>query len=599
MKKITNHLKALGTAALLAATLFGTGAAAAETRRQVIVLFKNQAAVSSAHFATPAAALHARAALRPTARAMARDAANVKDLWIVNGYGMEASEQTIAALAADPNLQVIENFEVKTPDVEALAGGSFGATENWGLSKIGAQASWSAFGVTGRGVRIGHLDTGVDASHPDLAGKVAAWAEFDGNGNRVNSLPHDSAIHGTHTAGTLVGGAASGFPIGVAPGATLVSALVLNGGNGTLMQVLAGMQWVLDPDGNPSSDDGARILSMSLGASGQYQIFQDVTDLLLSAGVLPVFAIGNSGAGRADAPGNCAGALSVGATMLSDAVASFSGGGSAVWAGRSYVKPEISAPGYGIMSSIPNGRYQALSGTSMATPHVAGAAALLLEAAPAMDVQRLRQVLTETAVDLGNPGHDNRFGIGRLDVAAALAKATDRSIVQGVAQGEGEPVPASIRVLNADGRAVNTVRADAGTGRFELSLNEGRYMLQASYGQTRDMERAITVAKGAVVTVNFSFGATSALDNMLSYPNPFRPGRDAHMTFDGVPSDTKITVFTISGEKVAEVSGGTPRWDGRNDAGQEVAAGPYFILASRYDETSGWENKKSMVAVLK
>jgi subtilisin family serine protease len=605
MKRTTTHRTNL-PAALAAFILLMAGAAAAATakageNRTVIVMMKG-GATPAGSFASPAAALQARAAFRPSAHALAPNAKNVKDLWIVGGYSMEASTDDIKTLSENPNVTVVENFEVRTPETEVQGSASDRPMENWGLDKIGAKTSWSAFGVTGRGVRIGHLDTGVDATHPDLAGKVAAWAEFDGNGNRIASAPHDSGIHGTHTAGILVGGSASGAPIGVAPGAKLVSAMVLNGTSGTLLQVLAGMQWVLDPDGNPATDDGAQVLSMSLGAPGQYQIFEDVTNRLVAAGVLPVFAVGNSGAGNADAPANCSGAVAVGATMYSDAVATFSGGGRVTWEGRVYVKPDIAAPGYGIPSSIPGGRYQTMSGTSMATPHVAGAAALLLEANPRLSVERLREVLTSTARDLGDPGVDARYGAGFLDVPAALAAVTERSVVQGVAQGDGTPVPASIQARDPAGRLVLASRADADTGRFELSLPQGKYVVEASFGQNRDVQKEVTVAKGAVVTVNFSFDAASALSNLIVYPNPFRPGRDAAVTFDGMPPDTAVHVFTLSGRKVAEISSksdGRVLWNGRTDSGEELASGPYFYVASRYDENRGWEHKKGVVAVLR
>ncbi len=571
-------LQAMFAAATLA--LLGLSAQAA-SQRTVIVMFKGAAAKSTARFSSPAAALRAQTSRR-TALSLASDARNVKDLWIVNGYAMDASSASIEALSKNPDVEVLENFEVRTPETHVESVAKSAAMENWGLATIGAQAAWSAFGVTGRGVRIGHLDTGVDASHPDLQGKIAAWAEFDGDGNRVASAPHDSGIHGTHTAGILVGGSASGAPIGVAPGAKLISGLVLNGTSGTLLQVLAGMQWVLDPDGDPSTDDGAQVLSMSLGAPGQYTVFQTITDRLLAAGVLPVFAVGNEGPGNADAPGNCVGAMSVGATMYSDQIAPFSGGG--------------------IPSSIPGGLYQTMSGTSMATPHVAGAAALLLEANPALTVSQLRDALTSTAVDLGDPGADVRFGAGRLDVPAALAAVTQRSIVKGSAQGQGQPVAASILVKDGNGRVVRTVRADSATGRFEVSLAQGEYVLDASYGQARGVQKNVSLGRASVVTVDFSFSSASSLDNLLVYPNPFRPGRNAAMTFDGLPSDTKVTVYTLSGEKVSEVSvsgSGQALWNGKNNSGETVASGAYFFMASHYDTENGWEQKKGTLAVLK
>jgi subtilisin family serine protease len=613
MKATTTHRTNL-PAALGALILLATAAAAEGGRRTVIVMMKGSPAsedrlpsatlggVKYRGYRTPAAALHMRAAARPTARTLAPGATNVRDLWIVGGYALDVTTEDVKTLSANPNFTVVENFEVRTPDVKVQSSGSGQPMENWGLDKIGAKVAWNTFGVTGRNVRIGHLDTGVDAGHPDLAGKIAAWAEFDGNGNTVNSSPHDSGIHGTHTAGILVGGSASGAPIGVAPGAKLLEGLVLNGTSGTLMQVLAGMQWVLDPDGDPNTDDGAQVLSMSLGAEGQYQIFEDITNQLVAAGVLPVFAVGNSGEGDVNAPANCSRAMAVGATMYSDSVASFSGGGRVAWNATVYTKPDIAAPGYGIPSSIPGGLYQTMSGTSMATPFVAGAAALLLEANPTLSVEQLRNALTSTARDLGDPGVDDRYGSGLLNVAAALAATTDRSVVQGITQGDGTPVPAAIQARDASGRIVGSARSDETTGQFQLSLPQGDYLLQASFGQSRGAQQSITVVKATVLTVNFSLGTSSALENLIVYPNPFRPSRDAAVTFDGLPPDTSVHIFTLSGRKVAEIassSNGRVVWNGRADSGEDLASGPYFYMASRYDETKGWEHKKGVVAVLR
>jgi flagellar hook assembly protein FlgD len=185
---------------------------------------------------------------------------------------------------------------------------------------------------------------------------------------------------------------------------------------------------------------------------------------------------------------------------------------------------------------------------------------------------------------------------------AALAGVTQRSIVQGTTQGEGQPVPASIRVLNSAGKVVQTARADATTGMFGLSLPNGDYTINASYGQVRGLEKSVTAANGTVVTVNFAFTQASGLDNLVVYPNPFRAYKDADVTFDGLLADTKVTVYSMSGEKVAEVSGGETgqvQWNGRNTSGETVAAGPYYYLASRYDTERGWEHKKGLVAVLR
>jgi len=123
-------------------------------------------------------------------------------------------------------------------------------------------------------------------------------AEFDANGNKiVGSVPHDSDQHGTHTTGTMIGGTASGYHIGVAPGANLIHGLVIPGGSGSFTQVAAGMEWIIDPDDNPMTDDGAQVVNMSLGATGTYTQMVAPTDNMAAAGVFPSFSIGNSGPG--------------------------------------------------------------------------------------------------------------------------------------------------------------------------------------------------------------------------------------------------------------------------------------------------------------
>src|SRR5262249_22763279 len=129
----------------------------------------------------------------------------------------------------------------------------------WGIGRLNVAKLW-AQGFTGQGVLIGHLDTGVDAKHPALKGAIAKFAEFDEMGEEVpNATAHDSGEHGTHTAGTIVGRPVKGSQFGVAPGATLASAMVIEGGN-VIARVLAGMNWIIG--------EGAKILSMSLGLRG-------------------------------------------------------------------------------------------------------------------------------------------------------------------------------------------------------------------------------------------------------------------------------------------------------------------------------------------
>ncbi len=263
----------------------------------------------------------------------------------------------------------------------------------WGLERCNALAAWGLFGSRGRNVTIGLLDTGVDAEHPDLRGKIAHWAEFDAAGyEMVGSKPHDSDTHGTHCAGTLVGGASSGRCIGLAPEARVAAALVLNGNQGgSDAQVLAGIDW--------AANLGVDVISLSLGGlMMEPETPSTYTEAILScseAGIPVVVAIGNEGEQTTGSPGNDLFALSVGATDPQDRVAAFSGGRTQIIYKNDYFdpsdlplpysKPELTAPGVAIHSSVPGGGYQSFSGTSMATPHVAAAIALLLSATTIRD----------------------------------------------------------------------------------------------------------------------------------------------------------------------------------------------------------------------
>jgi subtilisin family serine protease len=311
----------------------------------------------------------------------------------------------------------------------------------WGLEQIKALSVWGAYNARGKGVTIGLLDTGVDASHPDLKGKIVKWAELDSLGNLVTgSKPHDSDEHGTHCAGTLVGGNASGRYTGVAPEAKIAAALVLDGEKGgTDAQVLAGIDWAVER--------GVDVISLSLGG-----LVMDVetpptyTEAILTcleAGIPVVAAIGNEGQQTTGSPGNDIFALSVGATDPRSRVAGFSGGRTQIIRESDFIdpahlplvysKPDLSAPGVAIYSSVPGKKWKSFSGTSMATPHVAGAIALLLSAtsikekeAGAHRTYLLKDLICGSVDDIGESGQDHRYGFGILNVLRAIDFARDR-----------------------------------------------------------------------------------------------------------------------------------------------------------------------------
>ncbi len=257
---------------------------------------------------------------------------------------------------------------------------------SWGIERLKAHELWKQ-GLTGKGVLVGHLDTGVDGKHPTLKKAIEFFAEFDDLGVEVpGAKAHDTDDHGTHTACTIAGRPVDGKHLGVAPEAGLASAIVIEGGD-VIARILGGMDWALG--------QGARILNMSLGLRGINNQFLGLTQLLRARGVLPVFAIGNEGPGTSRSPGNYSEALSVGACNKKDEVADFS-------SSRRFnrpkdpIVPDLVGPGVEIVSAMPGGGFQTMDGSSMATPHIAGLAALLMQAKPTATIDQIEKAILDS-----------------------------------------------------------------------------------------------------------------------------------------------------------------------------------------------------------
>ncbi|NJP92670.1 S8 family serine peptidase [Nonomuraea sp. FMUSA5-5] len=266
------------------------------------------------------------------------------------------------------------------------------------VPQIGAPEAWAA-GYDGTGTTVAVLDTGVDAAHPDLAGKVAGQRDF--TGENTTGDPHG---HGTHVASTASA---------VAPGVQLLNGRVLGAdGYGQLSWIIDGMEWA-------AGDEHAEVVNLSLGgpeAGGP--LTEAVARLTEQYGTLFVVAAGNDGCDACvGAPGDAPEALTVGAVDKQDRLAPFSSRGPVV--ADQAVKPDVTAPGVDITAAKAGGGRVAMSGTSMATPHVAGAAALLRQARPGITANELKSLLMATA----RPGGDipvDAQGAGRIDVAAAI-----------------------------------------------------------------------------------------------------------------------------------------------------------------------------------
>jgi hypothetical protein len=282
-------------------------------------------------------------------------------------------------------------------------------------AQIGAPEVW-AEGNTGKGVKVAVLDTGVDAEHPDLADQIETSASFIPD--EPDTLDYQG--HGTHTASTIAGtGAASdGKERGVAPGVRLDIGKVLNSeGSGQESWIIAGMEWA-------ARDAQAKIISMSLGGGGDHTdpMSQAVDRLSRETGALFVIAAGNGGPHSIGSPGAADSALTVGAVDSADHLADFSSTGPRD--GDFGLKPEITAPGVDILAARSHykrgsGYYTTMSGTSMATPHVAGAAALLAAAHPDWTGSQLKEALVSSAK--ATPSYTAyEAGAGRLDAPAAV-----------------------------------------------------------------------------------------------------------------------------------------------------------------------------------
>ncbi|MCF1600023.1 S8 family peptidase [Streptomyces muensis] len=334
----------------------------------------------------------------------------------IDGVALEADKKKAAdfwADVTDPRSRAAGDLTKLWLDAKVEA------TLDRSTRQVHAPEAWAA-GHDGKGTEVAVLDTGVDAAHPDLKGRIAASKNFT---DSPDADDHDG--HGTHTTSTVggTGAASDGRKKGVAPGADLLNAKVLNDyGYGETSWIIAGMQWAVD--------QGADVVSMSLGNPAR----TDCTDPMARAteelartseNTLFVIAAGNTGPGTntVSSPGCAPSVLTVGAVDRADSTASFSSRGPVY--GSHTLKPEITAPGVGISAAKAGGRgvyaYQSMSGTSMATPHVAGAAAVVKQRHPDWSAQRIKAALVSSA-EADTPGDARETGAGRLDVHAAIGQ---------------------------------------------------------------------------------------------------------------------------------------------------------------------------------
>jgi serine protease AprX len=493
----------------------------------------------------------AEARQRELRAALDAQQAEYQAFYIVNALKVRVDSKLVSALAARSDVARIEpNPWIKgVPDTPPQAQESLapqGIEAN--IARVHAPEVW-ALGYTGQGVVVAGQDTGYDWDHPALIRQYRGWdgTSADHNYNWHDAIrggggtcgpdspePCDDYGHGTHTMGTLVGDDGAGHQIGMAPGARWIGCRNMNVGYGTPATYMECFQFFLAPyplggdpvrDGDPAlaPDVVNNSWSCPPGEGCTAATLEAAVTALWQAGIAVVVSAGNYGSSCSSVlypPTIYQQSFSVGAfDHRNDAIAAFSSRGPVTYGGATYRKPDIAAPGVGVYSSVPGGGYSnSYSGTSMAAPHVAGAVALLLSAAPGYrgKVDAIEQLLTRTAEPrttaqgCGGDGPadvpNNVWGWGILNALAAVETATAGTLRGTVADTDrGAPLPAAqVTADPASGLAGPETLSDP-AGHYTLTLAADVYTVTAdAAGYLPQTITSVAVISGEVTTLDLA-----------------------------------------------------------------------------------------------
>jgi subtilisin family serine protease len=456
--------------------------------------------------------------------------------WIADTVRVTGDADLLAEVAARPEVKaVLPDTPVTLP---APAAGSVQAAVDaveWNVDRIGAPRVWTESDVRGQGVVVANIDTGVQFDHPALAANYRGrqadgtfahdYNWYDPAGICTGGIPCDNNGHGTHTMGTMAGSGG----IGVAPGVTWIAAKGCETNSCSVGALLAAGQWIVAPTGrngqNPRPDLAPDVVNNSWGGGAGFDPwYSDVVRSWVAAGIFPAFSNGNAGPGcnTSGTPGSYTDTYASGATDVDDVIAAFSSRGAGQDGG---VKPDLSAPGVDVRSSVPGGGYASYSGTSMASPHTAATVALIWSAAPSLrrDIAATRTILDETAIDTndtacgGTATDNNVYGQGRLDAYAAVRLAVSPSgSLAGIVRADGVPLGGvPVQVTGTASRTVTT--AADGAYRFGR-LPAGAYRIRvASFGY-ETFETDVTITAGDALTVDpvLTAGPSGAVSGVVS-----------------------------------------------------------------------------------
>ncbi|MDH7519134.1 MAG: S8 family serine peptidase [bacterium] len=544
--------------------------------------------------------------------------ADIRPMWIVNAVYCEATPEVIRRIAARADVYYVNYDLVQCPDLlEPQVEVDGGDEVAWGVQKIRAPEVW-AQGFTGAGVVCGHIDTGCDYTHPDLADHMwedPNYPRYGWNFELNTNDPMDVQGHGTHTAGTVASDGTSGSQCGVAPDARIMVCRVRTVADSVAeSQCWQAMQFVVSPPLSPGN--GADLYTMSLGwmiAWAPHQAtWRQVADNVNAAGVIQIVAAGNERSsatppnalrcpGNVPPPwwnpqntgsGSLSGIISIGATDASDQIAYFSSPGPVTWQTvapyNDYVyppgltKPDVSAPGVQVKSCRVGGGYTEMDGTSMATPHVAGTVCLMLSKNPNLMPAVVDSILEVTAVDLGPSGKDNDFGAGRIDALAAVNYVT----------GSGGPmiVLRGVAVHDSQPGGNNNGRLDPGeSARLRITLrNSGAANCNNTAGTFRAFDARLTVTDSLGTWGNIPSGgeATNTTDPIaVTAAGTIPPGTNVACTLyvsgDSADYATKIPITLRVGEPPPQP--GTIIWGPRVCPGMPSDWGLYGVAYNSRD----------------
>lgn len=333
----------------------------------------------------------------------------------IRGMAARISKVSIRVLRRSPRIEFVE--------IDRLVY-AYGETLPWGIERVNATAVWDTDGnmevdlgaVAGSGINIVVIDTGLDYTHPDLVDRYGGGYDFVNN----DPDPMDDHRHGTHVSGTIAATDNVLGVIGVAPHSTIYALKALNAkGRGSTRDVIRSILWAID--------NGMDVISMSVGSDLPSLLLKRACDAAYEAGIVLVASTGNDGRWRAGFPAAYRSVIGVGAINENNKLAYFSNKGLGL---------ELVAPGVNVNSTVPVGTgpqahdYALLDGTSMATPHVSGVVALLKAANPSLSNVEIRQILRDTAFDLGQAGRDPFYGYGLVDAYYAVQVAVSSTSIE-------------------------------------------------------------------------------------------------------------------------------------------------------------------------